>query len=263
MNIAIKDACSCTFYDRNTGKPEMYSDYFNTFSLSVSQESVYAKAKGQNKIGFAGAKEVSIQMESEVIEPKYLAILLGSEMVEGVEAELTERRVITLGADKKIDITGAVDGTVSVFGLERDMRTHTVEMEISPVTTNARGMKEVVVADGFEGQSVVVYFLTKKPNTKKITVGTKTKAKNFKINALTTLTNEFGEEDVMAINIFNARPQANLEIGLNADSPANFSATFDLLADEKNEMFELVIVDEDNTAVIDSFLKEAKTVEKK
>ena len=67
----------------------------------------------------------------------------------------------------------------------------------------------------------------------------------------------------MAINIFNARPQANLEIGLNADSPANFSATFDLLADEKNEMFELVIIDENNTAVIDAFLKEAKTVEKK
>ena len=43
MNIAIKDACACTFYDRNTGKPEMYSDYFNTFSLSVSQETVFAK----------------------------------------------------------------------------------------------------------------------------------------------------------------------------------------------------------------------------
>ena len=71
---------------------------------------------------------------------------------------------------------------------------------------------------------------------------TKTKAKNFKINALTTLTNEFGEEDVMAINIFNARPQANLEIGLNADSPANFSATFDLMVDEKNEMIELLML---------------------
>lgn len=262
MNIAIKDACASTFYDRNTGKPELYSDYFNTFSLSVSEETVFAKARGVNKIAFAGNKEVSMNLESEVIEPKYLGILLGSDLVQG-QAEITERKVVTLGADKKIDVTGAIEGTVSVFGLERDLRTHTNELTIDPISTSSRGMQELVVTDGVEGQTVAVYFLTRKPDVKKITVGTKTKSKNFRINALTTVTNEFGEEDVMAINIFNAKPQANLEISLSADAPANFSATFDLLADEKGEMFELVIIDEDNSSVIDSFLKETKTVVKK
>ena len=239
MQYAIKDAANVTFYDRsqNNNVPVLYSDYLNTFSLSLSEETIFAKAKGSNKISFSSPKTGELKTGAEVIEEKYLAILLGSNLEKEQAVDVAERKVVVLGDDLEVDVKGAMPGTISMFTVERDKRTHIDEVSFTEMDGVA------TIDDGaMPGDGIVVYYLKQVPNAKKITVFSKSKAQNFRIHGTTVITNEFGEEEMMQIEVFNAKPQGNLEISLDAENVASFETTFDILSDENNRMVELTLL---------------------
>lgn len=237
MAFALKDACNVLITSRSTNKPFLYADYLNSCSLSVSSEPVYARAKGVNKITFDGAKTGTFTMETEIFELKYLALILGGKVTE--EAGKFAKRFVAVADDTGIiELPEApIEGSITTFVLGRDNKEHVQEVEAPTVEG-----KELTYTGLEEGQSIAVYYLTEVPRATKILVNDEANADSFKIEGITAIRNEFNEDELFQLRIFNAKPQTNAELTMSAENVSSFSATFDLMVDEKNEMIELLML---------------------
>lgn len=246
MAYALKDSCNTTIIDRKTGKPFLYADYLNSASLTIEGETVFAKAKGMNKIAFEGAKTGTFTMETEVFEFKYLALLLGGKMTKGT-ADIAKRFVAKIGADKSVTIPGkAVANSIAVFKVERDNKTHISEVITSPTQTVSGSDTKLVWTSGVEeGDNIAVYYLVRMNNATKIKISDEVNNESFRIYGITSMKDEFGEEKLFQFDLLNAKTQVNAELTLSADEVSNFSAKFDLLLDENNELLELTLLNDD------------------
>lgn len=239
MAFALKDACNVLITSRSTNKPFLYADYLNSCSLSVSSEPVFARAKGVNKITFNGAKTGTFTMETEIFEIKYLALILGG-AVSKEAGNFAKRHVGTLTEEGKITLPEVpVAGSISAFVLGRDGKEHVEEVVVVPTVEG----KDLTFAGLDESKGkIAVYYLTEVPEATKIKVNDDVNSESFKIEGITAIRNEFNEDELFQLRIFNAKPQTNAELTMSSENVSNFSATFDLMVDENNEMIELLML---------------------
>ena len=176
-------------------------------------------------------------METEIFEIKYLALILGGKVSKEV-GRFAKRHVGTVDSQGKIILPEKpVAGSISTFVLGRDNKEHVQEVEAPSVEG-----KELTYSGLEEGQSIAVYYLTEVPKATKILVNDEANADSFKIEGITAIRNEFNEDELFQLRIFNAKPQTNAELTMSAENVSSFSATFDLMVDEKNEMIELLML---------------------
>lgn len=246
MAYGLKDSCNTIIYHRNTNKPFLFANYLNTATLTIEGESVFARAKGVSKIGFEGAKTGTFKMETEMFEFKYLALLLGGKVSKGT-SKIAKRFNAKVGADKTITVPGTpLEASISVFKVERDNKTHVSEV-ISAFTKTADGANtKMVWTDGIaEGDNIAIYYLVNADNVSKITVSDAMNNDSFRIYGITSMKDEFGEEKLFQFDLLNAKTQVNAELTLDSGAVTTFSATFDLMLDENNELLELTLLNDD------------------
>jgi hypothetical protein len=175
-------------------------------------------------------------------------------MVEGASNKAM-RKVVTLGDDLTVaakDIDGAIVDTISVFKVEDDKRTHIEEVSFTE-SAGALTLTGVSAND-----TVVVYYMVEMLDTKKIVVSSKSKNTNYTIEGVTTMTDEFGQEELLGIRINNCRPQGNVEINLTSDGVVSLESTWDMMPDENGNMLELVLIGEEADATFFDGLKKGK-----
>lgn len=243
MAFALKDACDVLITSRTTNKPFLYADYLNSCSLSVSSEAVFARAKGMNKITFDGAKTGTFTMETEIFEIKYLALILGGQVTTET-GNFAKRFVGTVDSQGKIVLPEKpVTGSISTFVLGRDNKEHVKEITTAP---SVDGSNTLTYGTGLnaptQSEKIAIYYLTEVPSATKIKVTDAVNSDAFKIEGITAIRNEFNEDELFQLRIFNAKPQTNAELTLSAENVSSFSATFDLMVDENNEMIELLML---------------------
>ena len=88
-NFAIKDAMDVKIKVLGEGEPKIVIDYLNECSLSKTSESVFAKKKGVNAIGFNGATTGTLTLNSEITSIEALGLALGG-VVTGEKVEITD-----------------------------------------------------------------------------------------------------------------------------------------------------------------------------
>lgn len=258
MAFALKDACNVLITSRATNKPFLYADYLNSCSLSVSSEPVYARAKGINKITFDGAKTGTFTMETEIFEIKYLALILGGK-VSKESGKFAKRHV------GKVDSTGKIvlpekpiTGSISTFVLGRDNKEHVKEISVVPTVDGQNALTYTGAGAPQQNETIAIYYLTEVPSATKIKVTDEVNSDAFKIEGVTAIRNEFNEDELFQLRIFNAKPQTNAELTLSAENVSSFSATFDLMVDENNEMIELLMLSSEGSASLSSAERSVK-----
>lgn len=248
MNYAIKDAANVTFYDKSTMTPVMYTDYLNTFSLDLSSEAIFAKAKGVNKIGFDGTMTGTVSTEAEVFELKYLSLLLGSDFVQGQNVDVAKREVFKVSDIKANQVTlksTPVEGSVAVFNCDSDKRTQLGEISAT------ESAKTVTLSTAPTSEYIVVYYMTSVPNSNTLTVSATGSGQNLVLIGETSVKDENGNIEYVQIKVCNCKVQQKIKLDLSATAVAKFTATFEILADENNNMVELALIgDEDEAPVI-------------
>ena len=250
MAFALKDACNVLITSRATNKPFLYADYLNSCSLSVSSEPVFARAKGMNKITFDGAKTGTFTMETEIFELKYLALILGGK-VSKEAGKFAKRHVGTVDATGKIQLPEKpVTGSISTFVLGRDNKEHIKEITLKPSVDVSNALTYTGSGAPTQDEKIAIYYLVDVPQATKILVTDEVNPDAFKIEGITAIRNEFNEDELFQLRIFNAKPQTNAELTMSAENVSSFSATFDLMVNENNEMIELLMLpSEEATAV--------------
>lgn len=258
MAFALKDACNVLITSRATNKPFLYADYLNSCSLSVSSEPVFARAKGMNKITFDGAKTGTFTMETEIFEIKYLALILGGK-VSKESGKFAKRHVGSVDSQGKIVLPEKpVTGSISTFVLGRDNKEHVKEITVVPSVEGNTTLTYTGGGAPQQNEKIVIYYLTEVPSATKIKVTDEVNSDAFKIEGVTAIRNEFNEDELFQLRIFNAKPQTNAELTLSAENVSSFSATFDLMVDENNEMIELLMLSSEASSSLASAERSVK-----
>lgn len=231
MIYGIKDAANFTLKDKVEKKVFLYSDYVNAATNEWTSDEVVANAKGVRAIVWNTNKQSTLTAEMETFELKWLALMAGSEWVEGA-TEILRREVHEANEDGIVTLNGtAVEDSVSVFVLDTDRITQLEEVESVTVTNNE--VTSVAMAE----KLVAVYYIEKVASGKTLTFAFDKYPGNFDVYADVMITPKGGGVDeFMQIHYPNARPQANFTLNMDVTTPTNLSITFDLLPDEKGNM---------------------------
>lgn len=244
MQFAIKDAGNVIIVNNTNKEIVTATDTPNKFDYKMDAESVYAKAKGSNYIGFEGAKTATLTIEQEVTDYSTLALMMNSEVVKE-EAEIAKKFVGKADGAKKVTILNSkfVSGSAKAFLVEADGASKGEEIKgsFSQVSEN---IEFTATGDLAEGTEVMIIYLTKLPNIKKIKVTNSAKSYSYKVYAEVAV--KFADGTYMALNAtyHNCRPQGNIEFGFDAENPVNFSLTMDVLPNAKGEFLEFAFVEE-------------------
>ncbi|WP_105618501.1 hypothetical protein [Vallitalea okinawensis] len=242
MNYAIKDASDVQLLRRNadgTKTPVLFSDYANSTTLEFTSDRVFATAKGVNKVAFDNNKSGTFALEMQVFELKWLSILLGADENSGATKEIAKREVLAV-ADNKVTLkTAPKAGTVAVFKVDVDNRSHLEEVTPGSVTGLDLDLTAAALANDTK---VVVYYLTEQANSKSFIITDSNFADNYGIYGDTMLTSEMGVDQFIQFRLPNCRPQGNFSVSFSASDVATISATFDILSDEHGDMCEFTYI---------------------
>lgn len=240
-------------------KPIMYSDYLNSFSLDLQSKSVFAQAKGVNKIAFDGTKTGTVSMEAEVFELKYLALLLGGEFLQNKVVDIAKREVFAVKdiASGSVKLAKTpVAGTVSVFNCDSDMRTQLDEITGVSVSTDTVSLGSAKPS----AEYIVVYYMTALPTSNTMSVSATGGGDNLVLIGETSVKDEDGNTEFVQIKVCNCKCDQTIKLDLNASNVAKFTATFEILADENNNMVELSLIPDEEETPTSEFGTQTTTV---
>lgn len=230
--------------------PVMYTDYLNTFSLDLQSKTVFAQTKGVNKIAFDGTKTGTVSMEAEVFELKYLALLLGSSIVQNQNVDVAKREVFTVGniVNNQITLSATpVQNTVAVFNCDTDLRTQLTEIDNVTVT----GTTVDLGSTKSTAEYIVVYYMTSLPSSNSMTVSAQGGGNNLVLIGETSVKDENGNTEFVQIKVCNCKVDQTIKLDLSATAVAKFTATFEILADENNNMVEIALIPDADDGEVD------------
>ena len=189
-------------------------------------------------------------METEIFELKYLALILGGKVSKDA-GKFAKRHVGTVDSQGKIQLPEKpITGSISTFVLGRDNKEHIKEITLKPSVDVSNALTYTGSGAPTQDDKIAIYYLVDVPQATKILVTDEVNSDAFKIEGITAIRNEFNEDELFQLRIFNAKPQTNAELTMSAENVSSFSATFDLMVDENNEMIELLMLPSEEATTV-------------
>lgn len=235
--FASRDVCDLVFCDYATKAPLAYIDYANTTALNLTGETVYAYGgHGHPKrVGFAGDRGGTIQFETQLSTMKLYSLITGGVLSNA--GSFLQREVLT-ATSSGLTLSETPDAdSVTVFKADDDCGTD-VGGSVSGKVVSGSG-----ITNGTE--YVVYYTVTKSSGMSSIRVSGTTSPKEYEVHGYTYVRGEDGVDRPMRMVCWKAMPTPELTVNFaNNGDPATLSVTFDLEANAKGDLIDLIAVDE-------------------
>lgn len=217
----------------------------NTTTSNISADSVYAKAKGANRIAFPNSPEGTLTIEAQVYPFKLFALFSDGKIDN--EAVYGETQTIKATTAGELTITVPTNGTIqagTVFTYPAD----SVGDESAIIKgTFTNGKFTATTANDISADTeYAVSYIINRTGTKKISFNSKRTPKDYFITMSTLDKDEDGVLTPFKQIFYKATPQRNFELALSSDGdPASLSATFDLLEDKDGNFVDLIELTDD------------------
>lgn len=233
----IKNACKMAFYKKSDGSLAAYFPFGNSINISVTGDKVEATAQGTTIITWAANRKATATIETQVISPRLLAIVLGATTTTEASGSLIQFQTGEIGTSSPtftLDSIPAI-GTLSVFLTEDDGAT--IKSELTAIGSNPSESqysisdKVITVNSANAGKNILCIYGKEGTNIEKITIAADKFAEAYEIRAIGTVKTVKGIEKLQEIYIPSATAQTNADFTYDASNPSNFSFTFDLAAD--------------------------------
>lgn len=239
MQMANREVMNNTFYDYKTGKPFLYVPYGNATTFDYKTTRVFARAGqgGGRAQSWDGQPEPTLKFETQVVTPEFLALLAGSDVINGA-ANIYKHEVLTSHtAETTATLTfdkAPVENTLFVYPAG------------SPISDENK-------VDGTLASTTFTF--TTKPETDgdyecfyQIAGNETDKTISFKSNVFPKEVIWVGEAPWKAedgsivteqMKAYKASPQQNFTMTYqNTSDPGTFSITFDLLQDKDHHIID-------------------------
>lgn len=245
INRANRQVADVLIMDAKTKKPFLNFETANTTTTGISADSVYARAKGSNRIAFPNSPEGTLTIETQVYPFKIFALF--SDGVVDNTAVYAETKTVTAAADGSLTIAAPTNGTIQAgtvyvytegnFGDEDSMIAGTFSAGTFTATTSAQITS---------GSKYEVGYLVNRTGVKKVSFNAKRIPKDYFITMSTLDKDEDGTLTPFKQIFYKATPQRNLDIALSSDGdPVSLSLQFSLLEDKAGNFVDMIEIAED------------------
>jgi hypothetical protein len=234
-NMANREVANLILLNYKDKKPFINFDFANVSTTGLQAERVFATG-GQgapNRVGFDGQRKGTLTVETQITPMKLYAMLSGSDIE--TSATFLKREVLT-SATLAVTLTDTpVAGSVYIYTEDDDCGT--------PITFTL--VDKVATLTGTTDGNFIVYYLTSKTTgVQKVKFNSKTFPKAYTIYGDTPWKTEDDEIVAMKLTYYKAQPQSTLDLAFsNTGDPTKVTITFDLLADNNNDIYDMAVVE--------------------
>lgn len=239
-NMANREVCDLIFVDYATKKPFLNLDFANVSTTELTSESVFAYGgKGHPKrVQFAGERSGTITIETQIQTVKLWQLITGGEISN--TAKFVTRVETVVGADgAAISLTDTpVAGSVVVYKADDDCG---IELPCT-VADSTVTLTTALTA----GDNVIVYYMKEvTTGVQRINIKSTSFPKNFIVYGDTIMKTEDDEILPYRLIAYKCAPQSNLSLSFsNSGDPGTISIVCDLMANQDNDMLDLILIEE-------------------
>ncbi len=239
-NMANREVCDLIFVDYSTKKPFLNLDFANVSTTELTGESVFAYGgKGHPKrVQFSGERGGTITIETQIQTVKLWQLITGGEISKSAKfVTRVEKTVGTGGTEITLDDT-PVTGSVVVYKANDDCGTElacTVADKVITLTTALT-----------EGDKVIVYYMKEVTDkVQRINIKSTSFPKNFIVYGDTIMKTEDDEVLPYKLTAYKVAPQSNMSLSFsNNGDPGSITITCDLMADQDDNILDLILIEE-------------------
>lgn len=238
----IKDASDILIKDIVTKEPVLFIDYAQKAGINIESSTVYAQAKGSNRIAWKGETTGTLTLETQMADSKLLALMLGSEIVT-TQKDVGFKEKVRVPADTKtvtLKFDPVVDSiSVAMVDGDREFLTAT---KVAPTATSVKvESKTITFHESHAGKYVYIFGLKKETNAKSFKVNVNDSAKAFEARMFTEITLDTDNSKKFAqIDLFKIKPKESASFDFSSSDPTSFSLEFDILQDASGDLLEMV-----------------------
>ncbi|MBO5093564.1 MAG: hypothetical protein J6C33_04305 [Lachnospiraceae bacterium] len=239
-NMTNREVCDLIFVDYATKKPFLNLDFANVTTTELTGESVFAYGgKGHPKrVQFAGERGGTLTIETQIQTVKLWQLITGGEIAKSARF-VTRVETVTDDAGTGITLKDTpVSGSVVVYTADDDCGTElacSVADTAITLTTALTG-----------GSKVIVYYMKEVTSgVQRINVKSTSFPKNFIVYGDTIMKTEDDEVLPYKMTAYKVAPQGNMSLSFsNNGDPGSITITCDLMADDDDNMLDLVLIEE-------------------
>ncbi len=239
-NMSNREVCDLIFVDYATRKPFLNLDFANVSTTELTGESVFAYGgKGHPKrVQFAGERGGTMTIETQIQTVKLWQLITGGEMSRSAKFVTRTETVVDADGTGITLAEAPVPGTVVVYADGDDCGT---ELECTATAS------KITLANALaEGSKVIVYYMKEvTEGVQRINIKATSLPKNFIVYGDTVMKTVDGEILPYKLTAYKVAPQSNLSLSFsNSGDPGSITITCDLMADNDDNMLDLVLIEE-------------------
>ena len=236
-NMSNREVANLVLLDYKTKAPYLNLDFANVTTTDLGATRVFSKG-GQgapNRVGFDGERNGTLKVDSQITPMKLFSIISGSQIVS--VAKYIKREVLTSDT-KKITLTETpVESSVYVYAENDDCGT---------VIENTVAEKVVTLDSEATDGTFIVYYLVASATAQTVKFNSKTFPKTFTVYGETPFKTEDDEIVAVKLAYYKAQPQSTMSLNFsNTGDPTSISVTFDLLADNNGDIYDMSIIEDE------------------
>lgn len=244
LYYGVKGMAKLAMYKKSDNSLFAYFPFGNSMTIAIEGESVEAQANGSTIITWQSGRKGTATLETQVISPRLLAIVLGATTTTG-SGTMAHYESGTIGTSSPTFTIAETPSTasLSVFITEADGAT--VKTELTAVPSSPTDVqysisgKVITVSSGNAGKNILCIYTKDEENIETTTIKSNEYAQAVKIVGVGIVKDVTGVERFQQIEIPNATAQSNMDLTYSSTEPSSFSFTFDLSQDPvTNKMVE-------------------------
>lgn len=252
-NVANRQTCDVDIRAINSsGGYDPFIDFTtaNTTTTGLSGETVYARAKGTNKIPFADPMTGTMTIEAQVYPYKLFSMYADGTISSG--GIFAETETVTAAAAGSITLAGKYKDKIKTGSLivypEDDYgdSTKAITGTLTTGTFSATTASDISKDAKYKAAYLVdIGTSDAKFTARKISFKNSTQPGSYYITQKTVDKDEFGTLTPFVMVAYKATPQRNFELSFSSDGdPATVTMTFDLNEDKNGDILDFIEIKE-------------------
>jgi hypothetical protein len=239
----VNQKCADVYLYTMTGEPHLYFKYANVTTTGVTTEVVYANAKGKRFVPFTMPSEGTITLETQLVTPKILATMLGTDVITSGMIRVNETLPVEVtGEERTITLTNEpIEGSVVYVYKKGDFGGQKTANSVEGQIVTLTGV------ESFEdGELVEVnYQVRKTDGVMRIPITDKNRNMPVIIEGDTIYVTEDEEVIPYMFRAYRAVPRREIEVSFQENGdPASVTLTFDLAYDNDGNLYEHIFLED-------------------
>lgn len=240
MGKANRQVCDIDFRNLATKEPFLFFEEGNVTGLTFSSNTVFAKKKGTNAVGFDDPIESSISIECQVVPTKLYSLV--SDGTIDTTANVATKKTIEATTAGEITLTEtAVAGTVFIYAMD-DFAGTAIKGTYDTTTKKftATNTSDIAVNTNYE----VAYIKVESTGVKSIKFNNSKGTKSYYVTMLTTEKDEQDNVTAKKIICYKVKPKRSLDLSYSSEGePISVKIDCDCLEDADGNQIEMVEYD--------------------